>query len=177
MNRGKVYAQFDAKLLYLLNTFLFEAGSAICGAAPTMDALIVGRAICGLGGAGMYTGVLTLLSVTTTDHERPTYIGFTGLTWGLGTVLGPIIGGALADSSATWRWAFCRNLSNLCEALILTRPQISISALEERLRLSGSFYYHALILDLAPLSSVASPKSITWALFSWLVLSYLASWQ
>lgn len=103
-----MYAQFDAKLLYLLNTFLFEAGSAICGAAPTMDALIIGRAICGLGGAGMYTGVLTLLSVTTTENERPTYIGFTGLTWGLGTVLGPIVGGALADSSATWRWAFCR---------------------------------------------------------------------
>ena len=112
-----MYAQFDAKLLYLLNTFLFEAGSAICGAAPTMDALIVGRAICGLGGAGMYTGVLTLLSVTTTDHERPTYIGFTGLTWGLGTVLGPIIGGALADSSATWRWAFCKISLTLCEAL------------------------------------------------------------
>ncbi|KAL8785574.1 MAG: hypothetical protein Q9195_008592 [Heterodermia aff. obscurata] len=107
---GKMYAQFDAKLLYLLNTFLFEAGSAICGAAPTMDALIIGRAICGLGGAGMYAGVLTLLSVTTTDHERPTYIGFTGLTWGLGTVLGPIVGGALADSSATWRWAFYLNL-------------------------------------------------------------------
>ena len=60
---------------------LFEAGSAICGAAPTMDALIIGRAICGLGGAGMYLGVMTLLSVTTTEHERPTYIGFTGLTY------------------------------------------------------------------------------------------------
>lgn len=106
-----MYAQFDAKLLYLLNTFLFEAGSAICGAAPSMDALIIGRAICGLGGSGMYTGVLTLLSVTTTDHERPTYIGFTGLTWGLGTVLGPIIGGAFADSSATWRWAFCKGIT------------------------------------------------------------------
>ena len=106
-----MYAQFDAKLLYLLNTFLFEAGSAICGAAPSMDALIVGRAICGLGGSGMYTGVLTLLSVTTTDHERPTYIGFTGLTWGLGTVLGPIIGGGFADSSATWRWAFCKGIT------------------------------------------------------------------
>lgn len=83
-----MYAQFDAKILYLTCVMLFEVGSAVCGAAPTMDALIVGRAICGFGGAGMYTGVMTLLSVTTTEHERPTYIGFTGLTWGLGTVLG-----------------------------------------------------------------------------------------
>ncbi|KAL9008344.1 MAG: hypothetical protein Q9173_006520 [Seirophora scorigena] len=107
---GKIYAQFDAKYLYLFALFLFEAGSAICGAAPTMDALIIGRAICGLGGAGMYLGVMTVLSVTTTEHERPTYIGFTGLTWGAGTVLGPVIGGAFTDSSATWRWAFYINL-------------------------------------------------------------------
>ncbi|KAL8715495.1 MAG: hypothetical protein Q9220_000830 [cf. Caloplaca sp. 1 TL-2023] len=107
---GKIYAQFDAKILYLLCVTLFEVGSAICGAAPTMDALIIGRAIAGVGGAGMYLGVMTLLSVNTTEHERPTYIGFTGLTWGLGTVLGPIIGGAFSDSSATWRWAFYINL-------------------------------------------------------------------
>ncbi|KAL9597752.1 MAG: hypothetical protein Q9219_004946 [cf. Caloplaca sp. 3 TL-2023] len=107
---GKIYAQFEAKILYLICLFLFEAGSAICGAAPSMDALIIGRAICGLGGSGMYLGVMTLLSVTTTEHERPTYIGFTGLTWGAGTVLGPIIGGAFTDSSATWRWAFYINL-------------------------------------------------------------------
>ncbi|KAL8974582.1 MAG: hypothetical protein Q9197_001174 [Variospora fuerteventurae] len=107
---GKIYAQFDAKYLYLIAVFFFEVGSAICGAAPTMDALIIGRAICGFGGSGMYLGVMTLLSVNTTEHERPTYIGFTGLTWGGGTVLGPIIGGAFTDSSATWRWAFYINL-------------------------------------------------------------------
>ena len=33
---------------------------------------------------------MTLLSVNTTEHERPVYIGMTGLTWGLGTVLGPV---------------------------------------------------------------------------------------
>ncbi|KAI9794009.1 MAG: hypothetical protein M1816_006634 [Peltula sp. TS41687] len=107
---GKIYEQFNAKWLYIFNVFLFETGSAICGAANKMDTLIVGRAIAGVGGAGMYVGVMTLLSVTTTVHERPVYIGLTGLTWGAGTVLGPIVGGAFADSSATWRWAFYINL-------------------------------------------------------------------
>ncbi|KAI9747457.1 MAG: hypothetical protein M1835_002104 [Candelina submexicana] len=107
---GKIYGQFNAKWLYILCVFLFELGSAVCGAAPTINALIVGRAICGVGGSGMYVGVMTLLSVTTTPTERPMYIGLTGITWGLGTVLGPIIGGAFADSSATWRWAFYINL-------------------------------------------------------------------
>lgn len=108
---GKIYGQFNAKWLYVFTVFLFELGSALCGAANTMNTLIVGRVICGLGGAGMYVGVMTLLSVTTTPHERPTYIGMTGLTWGAGTVLGPIIGGAFADNAnTTWRWAFYINL-------------------------------------------------------------------
>lgn len=107
---GKVFGQFEAKWMYIFCVFLFEVGSAICGAAPTMDALIIGRAICGLGGSGMYVGVMTLLAATTTIHERPMYVGGTGLTWGLGTALGPIIGGAFTDSSAGWRWAFYINL-------------------------------------------------------------------
>lgn len=37
-----------------------------------------------------YIGVMTLLSVNTTEHERPVYIGMTGMSWGLGTVLGPV---------------------------------------------------------------------------------------
>ncbi|CZR65858.1 related to major facilitator (MFS1) transporter [Phialocephala subalpina] len=107
---GKVFGQFNAKWTYILCVTLFEVGSALCGAAPTINALIVGRAICGVGGSGMYVGVMTLLAATTTMHERPMYVGGTGLTWGLGTVLGPIIGGAFTDSSAGWRWAFYINL-------------------------------------------------------------------
>lgn len=49
-----------------------------------------GRVLAGLGGAGLYIGVLTLLSVNTTEAERPVYLAMTGLTWGLGTVLGPV---------------------------------------------------------------------------------------
>ncbi|KAE8445897.1 hypothetical protein EG329_012676 [Mollisiaceae sp. DMI_Dod_QoI] len=107
---GKVFGQFESKWTYILCVTLFEVGSAVCGAAPTINALIVGRAICGVGGSGMYVGVMTLLAATTTMHERPMYVGGTGLTWGLGTVLGPIIGGAFTDSSAGWRWSFYINL-------------------------------------------------------------------
>ncbi|KAE9373047.1 MFS general substrate transporter [Stipitochalara longipes BDJ] len=107
---GKIFGQFNAKWTYILCVTMFEVGSALCGGAPTINALIVGRAICGVGGSGMYVGVMTLLAATTTIHERPMYVGGTGLTWGLGTVLGPIIGGAFTDSSAGWRWAFYINL-------------------------------------------------------------------
>lgn len=72
--------------------------------------MIFGRALAGMGGAGLYLGVLTFLSAVTTPNERPIYIASMGLIWGGGSVLGPVIGGAFADSSATWRWSFYINL-------------------------------------------------------------------
>ena len=53
---GYCYGLFQIKWVYLGSIVLFEVGSAICGAAPTMDALIVGRVLAGIGGAGMYLG-------------------------------------------------------------------------------------------------------------------------
>lgn len=86
MARGKLFGQFDNKTLFLATVLIFEVGSAICGAAPNMNALIVGRAICGVGGAGIYLGAVNILSALTTRVERPMYLGFAGLTWGAGTV-------------------------------------------------------------------------------------------
>jgi len=107
---AKMYGQFDPKWLYIVCVTGFEVGSAVCGAAPSMNALIIGRAVAGLAGAGMYLGVIMLLSIFTTPTERPAYFAMLGITFGLGTMLGPIVGGAFADSSATWRWAFYINL-------------------------------------------------------------------
>jgi MFS family permease len=53
---GRAYGLFNVKTLTLSSLFIFEVGSALCGAAPTSDALIVGRVIAGMGGAGMYLG-------------------------------------------------------------------------------------------------------------------------
>ena len=107
---AKMYGQFNPKWLYIICVTGFEVGSAVCGAAPSMNALIIGRAVAGLAGAGMYLGVIMLLSIFTTPAERPAYFAMLGATFGLGTMLGPIVGGAFADSSATWRWAFYINL-------------------------------------------------------------------
>ncbi|KAG8156488.1 hypothetical protein KVR01_013592 [Diaporthe batatas] len=107
---SKAYGTFAAKKLFIGSTALFMGASALCGGAPSIKAFIVGRAIAGIGGCGMYMGLVTLLSVTTTNAERPTYLSLLGFIWGIGTVLGPVIGGSLGDSAATWRWAFYLNL-------------------------------------------------------------------
>ena len=72
--------------MFLSAVFLFEVGTAVCGSAQNMNALIIGRALCGVGAGGIFTGTMFLISALTSVKERPAYLGLTGLTWGLGTV-------------------------------------------------------------------------------------------
>ncbi|RYP37974.1 hypothetical protein DL767_002702 [Monosporascus sp. MG133] len=87
---GKAYGIFTVKWLFIFNILLFEIGSVICGAAPNMVAFIVGRVIAGVGGCGMYSGALTYIALLTSLAERPPYMAGVAVTWGLGSVLGPV---------------------------------------------------------------------------------------
>jgi MFS family permease len=107
---GALYSKFSLKYLYIGGIILFEVGSVLCGAAPSMNTLIVGRVIAGMGGTGLYLGVLNHISAFTTREERGTYINGIGFVWGVGACLGPVIGGAFSVSKATWRWGFYINL-------------------------------------------------------------------
>lgn len=107
---GTLFNTFNMKWVYITTMVLFEAGSALCGAAPNMNALIVGRVIAGAGGSGIYLGSLQYMAVMTVEKERGLYMALIAVFWGFGCVLGPLIGGAFAVSSATWRWAFYINL-------------------------------------------------------------------
>ncbi|KAK6852072.1 MFS transporter [Apiospora arundinis] len=105
-----LYSVFNLKIMFIGSIILFEAASALCGAAPNMNALIIGRAIAGVGGTGIFLGILNYFSLCTTEQERGRYISGIGVVWGSGAVLGPVVGGAFATSSAAWRWAFYINL-------------------------------------------------------------------
>ncbi|KAH8589796.1 major facilitator superfamily domain-containing protein [Bisporella sp. PMI_857] len=105
-----LFGKFNMKWLYIAGIVLFQAGSALCGAAPNINALIVGRVIAGAGGTGIYLGGLNHFSSLATREERGTYISGLSFCWGIGTILGPVVGGGFSLSSATWRWGFYINL-------------------------------------------------------------------
>ncbi|KAH8161455.1 hypothetical protein CIB48_g6787 [Xylaria polymorpha] len=107
---GYLYNAFNMKWMFIITVLLFDIGSALCGAAPSMTALIVGRVIAGAGGTGIYLGSLNFVTALTAPNERGLYTTLIGFFWGIGAVLGPVVGGAFSVSSATWRWAFYFNL-------------------------------------------------------------------
>lgn len=88
---GKVYGVFNIRWVYIFNILLFQAGSAICGAAPSMEVLIAGRVISGVGGSGMYSGTLTYVSVLCSKEKKPAYLAGSTVIWGIGSVLGPVV--------------------------------------------------------------------------------------
>ncbi|KAK8168109.1 major facilitator superfamily domain-containing protein [Phyllosticta citrichinensis] len=106
---GKLYTFFSIKWIYLLALGVFEIGSFICGIAPTSNALIVGRAVAGLGAAGVFSGAILIVSKTVPLRQRPTYTGIVGSIYGIASVAGPLMGGAFTDK-VSWRWCFYINL-------------------------------------------------------------------
>ncbi|KAI9651261.1 hypothetical protein NHQ30_001299 [Ciborinia camelliae] len=108
---GSCYGLFQIKYVYMFSMLLFEVGSAVCGASASMNVMIVGRIMVGIGGAGMDLGALNYLSKFTPPRTRPIYNAILGISFGLGTILGPVIGGTFANTPALgWRWSFYINL-------------------------------------------------------------------
>jgi EmrB/QacA subfamily drug resistance transporter len=106
---GKFYTFFSIKYVYLTAIGIFELGSLICGIAPNSIALILGRAIAGLGSAGIFSGALIIVAYSVPLVKRPMYTGFIGAMYGIASVAGPLLGGVFTDK-ATWRWCFFINL-------------------------------------------------------------------
>lgn len=87
---GKLYTFYPIKWIYLIALSIFEIGSLICGVTPSSVGLICGRAIAGLGAAGLFSGSILIISQSVPLDKRPVYTGLVGAMFGIANVAGPL---------------------------------------------------------------------------------------
>ncbi|KAI9695776.1 MAG: hypothetical protein M1820_008448 [Bogoriella megaspora] len=117
---GKGYKYWPLKTVFLISIFIFEVGSLICAVAQNSTTLIVGRAIAGVGGAGIASGAYTIIALSVPPSRQPAFTGILGATFSIASVVGPLLGGVFT-TNVTWRWCFYINLpvGGLSAALIV----------------------------------------------------------
>ncbi|KAH9892320.1 putative multidrug resistance protein fnx1 [Xylariomycetidae sp. FL2044] len=100
---------FGRKFVFLLSSGIFIIFSAACGASQTMNQVIIFRAFQGIGGGGCFS-LCTIMMIEVVPPEKYTqYLSYISVSNALSLLLGPIIGGAIAQTT-TWRWIFLINV-------------------------------------------------------------------
>lgn len=164
---GKLSDIYGRRAIMLAGIVIFVAGSVACAMATSMTALILGRALQGLGGGGLMSLTQTIVADIVTPRERGRYQGYIGAVFALSSIGGPVLGGVLTEH-LHWSLIFWINVPLGLIALALTSNVLRRLPLTQR--------KHALDLPGAALmitAAIAMLLALTWGgvRFPWL------SWQ
>ena len=106
---GRIADMFGRVRLYNLGFVVFTVGSALCGFSQTALHLILARLVQGAGAALMMVNSPAIITEVFPPHERGRALGINGITWALGGIAGPLLGGLIL-TIASWRWIFYINV-------------------------------------------------------------------
>jgi len=106
---GRLSDLHGRRPLFLIGVFIFMLGSAFCGMSQSMRQLIFFRFLQGLGAGAVMPLTFTIIGHIFSLEQRAKMQGFFSGVWGVASVIGPLVGGTLADH-LSWRWVFYINI-------------------------------------------------------------------
>jgi EmrB/QacA subfamily drug resistance transporter len=122
---GKLSDLFGRRTLLLIGVAIFSLGSLFSGMAGDVNQLILARAFQGIGGGIITANAFTIIGDLFAARERGKWQGMLGAVFGLSSIVGPLLGGWLADTNhlfgltTDWRWTFYINVPIAVVAFVL----------------------------------------------------------
>src|SRR5450631_630555 len=185
---GKLSDIHGRRAMMLIAIVVFVAGSLVCAMAPSMIALVLGRALQGAGGGGLMVLAQTIIADIVSPRERGRYQGYIGAVFATSSIGGPVLGGFLTEH-LDWSLIFWINLPLGLAALGMTSnvlKRVPYHPRKHRLDVIGALLMTsaavALLLALswggrwfdwisAPFGALLLTSAILWGLFAWRLLA------
>ncbi|MCW2278005.1 MFS transporter [Heliophilum fasciatum] len=145
---AKIADKYGRRRVFQMGMALFAAGSLICALAGNFYVLLLGRAVQALGGGGILPIAVAEIGLAFPKEQRGKALGLYGATWGISSIVGPILGGIIVQY-ATWNWLF---LINVIPALVVIALAVGLPMEQEReekkMDWRGSLLVGSIILSL-----------------------------
>jgi EmrB/QacA subfamily drug resistance transporter len=120
---GSLADIYGERRVFTLGVAGFGASSLLCAIAPSVELLVVARALQGVSGALLTPASLAIIVAVFPESERGAAIG-SWTAWGaVGYLIGPLVGGQLVDVTS-WRWVFAINVPLVLLTLVLANRYV-----------------------------------------------------
>jgi len=151
---GRASDHWGRKPVFITAMIIFLLGTILCGLSTSFNQLIIFRGIQGLGGGGLIPLAFTIVADVYDLKARTKIQGYLSSVWGVCSLIGPFIGGAMADTIG-WRWIFFINVIPGSLALFFILKYFhEKNDLSEKLKLSIKSLLISMIFVLALLATL-----------------------